>query len=147
MYLTTINLCLKFNPCALLRVPGRAQKAKQCGAVILLAQLLHWLQQNPSEEVNCASLSDIHKSVWRCVLEALYIITTTLRQSILTAAAQLASRTKGAAAKAEKELFCWEQLEEAPGELTATTKKVHHEVFSQKSPSPQPHAGVQHTTF
>ena len=95
----------------------RAREAKQCGAVTLLAQLLHWLQQNPSEEVNCASIKDIHKSIWRCILEALGIISNTLTVQLKNKLKAVGTVTTEAEAEIAKGIYCWEQLEEAPGEL------------------------------
>ena len=100
----------------------KAREAKECGAVTLLAQLLHWLQQNPTEEVNCALAKDIQKSIWRCILEALSVISNTLKaeleKRLLKAPVNTATAAAAAAAgEAAKGIYCWEQLEEAPGEL------------------------------
>ena len=96
----------------------RAREAKQCGAVTLLAQLLHRLQQNPSEEVNCASLKDAHKSIWLSILAALSEISSTLMAELEKQRdAVVNTGTAEAEVEIAKGIYCGEQLEEAPGEL------------------------------
>ena len=53
---------------------GQAVDAVNCRAVVLLAKLLHLLQQCPSKEVNCATYNNPFKSVWLCVLATLELI-------------------------------------------------------------------------
>ena len=49
-------------------------------AVLLLAKLLHLLQQHPCPEVNCTPPNDPSSSVWFCVAHVLYGISTPLRR-------------------------------------------------------------------
>jgi hypothetical protein len=81
-----------------------AEEAVKAGAVWVLAEVVHWLQQSPCHELLTASILDPHGCAWYTVLHQL----TTLVQEVKTSCSR------------SIQLDCCKQLEQAAGKCISS---------------------------